>query len=82
MNSVTQTSATKATLQFCPTIVDHPFDTKFIPAQPDSDWARLTNADEEEYALLLCPYSETEWLVWLPSRGEAVLHRDELCRAA
>ncbi|AFY38899.1 hypothetical protein Lepto7376_2628 [[Leptolyngbya] sp. PCC 7376] len=73
----------KANLRFnSEKTVEHPFDTKFIPAQPDSDWVKLTNIESDEYALLLCPYSEVEWLVWLPSRGEAVLHNDHLCHAA
>ncbi|OKH19525.1 hypothetical protein [[Limnothrix rosea] IAM M-220] len=74
-------TTSKADFRFCSDTVEHPFDTTFIPAQPNSDWVKLTDT-EEEYALLLCPYSDTEWLVWLPSHGEAVLHRDQMCRAA
>lgn len=72
----------KPDFRFCPDTVEHPFDTKFIPAQPDSDWVKRTDTDEEEYALLLCPYSDTEWLVWLPSQGEAVLRFEQMCRVA
>ncbi len=75
-------TTSKLGFRFCSDIVEHPFDTKFIPAQPDSDWVKRADTEEEEYALLLCPYSDTEWLVWLPSQGEAVLHRDQMCRAA
>ena len=62
--------------------VEHPFDTHFIPAQPDSDWVKLVDTTQDEYALLQCPYSETEWVVWLPSSGEAILHQDQLQLAA
>lgn len=80
--SVVIISENKTHIHFCPNTVEHPFDTNFAPAQPNSDWVRVADAVEEEYALLLCPYSEHEWLVWLPSLGEAVLHHDQLCRLA
>ena len=69
-------------LRFPPKTVEHPFDTDFLPAQPDSDWAKLAHVEDEEYALLLCTYSDEEWLVWLPSRGETVLNNNQLCFAA
>jgi len=30
-------------------------------------------------ALLLCPKSETEWIVWIPDHGEATLSVDQFC---
>jgi hypothetical protein len=76
----TTVSENKTRIHFCPYTVEHPFDTNFAPAQPDSDWVRVADAEEEEYAWLLCSYSEHEWLVWLPSQGEAILHNNQLCR--
>ncbi|NJN74173.1 MAG: hypothetical protein HC799_15905 [Limnothrix sp. RL_2_0] len=73
---------TNTKIRFCPSTVEHPFDTNFAPSQPGSDWARLVNSEDEEYALILCAYSDHEFLVWLPSRGETVLANDLLCRAA
>ncbi len=42
-----------------------------------SSWVKLLqlpNPFSFEEALLLCPVSEDEWLVWIPDHGEAVLH--------
>ena len=71
-------TTSKTELRFARETVEHPFDTQFMPAQPDSDWVKRIDAKEEEYAWVLCSLSPTEWLVWLPSRGETVLHRDQL----
>ena len=71
-------TTSKTELRFARETVEHPFDTQFIPAKPDSEWVKRMDTEEEEYSWLLCPHSATEWLVWLPSRGEAVLHRDQL----
>jgi hypothetical protein len=73
---------TNTHIHFCPVTVEHPFDTNFAPAQPGSDWAKLINSEDEEYALVLCAYSEQESLVWLPSCGEAVIPNESLCRVA
>ncbi|MFN9173148.1 MAG: hypothetical protein ACK58N_01155 [Synechocystis sp.] len=73
------TILTPPQIRYCSITVDHPFDPVFAPTQSQSGWAKLVNSDEEEYALLLCPHSAQEWLVWLPSQGETILSVDELC---
>ena len=73
-----QLTSSKTALRFARETVEHPFDTKFIPAQPDSEWVQRLDTKEEEYAWVLCTYSATEVLVWLPSCGEAVLRREQL----
>lgn len=76
------TAQTTTHIRFCPITVEHPFDTNYAPAQPGSDWAKYLDSEEEEYALVLCAYSDQESLVWLPSRGETVLPNELLCRVA
>jgi hypothetical protein len=39
------------------------------------DLLQLPNPYSFDEALLLCPVSEDEWLVWIPDHGEALLHR-------
>jgi len=42
-----------------------------------STWVKLLqlpNPFSFDEALLLCPVSEDEWLVWIPDHGEALLH--------
>lgn len=42
-----------------------------------STWVELLhlpNSFSFNEALLLCPVSEDEWLVWIPDHGEALLH--------
>jgi hypothetical protein len=42
-----------------------------------SSWVKLLqlpNPYSFEEALLLCPVSDEEWLVWIPDHGEAILH--------
>lgn len=73
-----QLTTSKTELRFARETVEHPFDTKFIPAQPDSDWVQRLDTEEEEYAWVLCASSPTEWLVWLPSQGETILQQEQL----
>lgn len=77
-----QASATLdlSAIRFCPLTTEHPFDTQFTPAQAQSDWVKLVDNDENEYALLLCPHAKQTWVAWLPSQGEVILHREQLCR--
>lgn len=71
-------TSSKTEFRIAPETVEHPFDTQFIPAQPDSEWVQRLDVEEEEYAWVLCAHSATEWLVWLPSRGETTLHHNQL----
>jgi hypothetical protein len=69
-------------IRWCPVTVEHPFD-KNISLSTNNDWVQLVGMDDnclDEQALLLCPYSEVEWVTWLPSQGETILHIDNMCR--
>lgn len=71
-----------STIRYCAITTEHPFDTNFAPAQAGTDWVKLVEEEDDEYALLLCSYSDQEWVAWLPSQGEAILHREKVCRMA
>lgn len=69
-------------IRWCKTTVEHPFD-KNSSSSTINDWVQLVGMDDDcldEQALLLCPYSEVEWVTWLPSQGEKILHIDNMCR--
>ncbi len=72
-------------IRWCPVTVEHPFDKNVSPSYNNDDWVNLVGMDddcldEDEQALLLCPYSDVEWVTWLPSQGEKILHIDQMCR--
>lgn len=50
-------------------------------AKPEaSTWVRLVNpptAFSFDEAWLLCEYSESQWLAWIPDYGEILLNLDE-----
>ncbi|MGK7874111.1 MAG: hypothetical protein AB4426_12595 [Xenococcaceae cyanobacterium] len=49
--------------------------------QPNT-WVRLLeflNPLCYNEALLLCQESESEWVVWIPDHGEAILHTSQFC---
>jgi len=51
--------------------------------QPDT-WVQLLelpNAYSFDEALLLCQFSEDEWVAWIPDYGEAVLHTRQFCQS-
>jgi hypothetical protein len=70
----TETHLDLSSIPMCPVAVDHPFDPYIR-----QDWVKLAN-DEEELALILCTHDDQQWVAWIPSQGEAIVHRDELCR--
>ncbi len=74
------TSLDRTNIRYCSYTVEHPFDTDFAPAQANSDWVKLVDSEDDEDVLLLCPYSEDQWVAWVPSKGEAILHINQLCR--
>lgn len=50
------------------------------PSSSPAIWIKLAvlpNPYSHDHGLLLCRYSDDEWLVWIPDHGEAVLHRSE-----
>ncbi|NES96723.1 MAG: hypothetical protein F6K32_16090, partial [Desertifilum sp. SIO1I2] len=52
------------------------------PEVSPNQWVKLTQplsdySDDE--ALLLCQQSATEWVVWIPGYGEAIVHQSEFC---
>ena len=70
-------------ISWCPTTVEHPFDKNVLNSCNNDDWVYLVGMEEDfldEQALLLCPHSEEEWITWLPSYGETVIHIKNMCR--
>jgi len=70
-------------IRYCAVTVEHPFDQNISSNHTNNDWVNLIGIDDDlldQQALLLCPYSEVEWLTWLPSYGEKIIHIDQLCR--
>ena len=50
----------------------------------ENTWAKILNPqelslDDEEEVLLLCAASESEWVTWIPSRGETILNVNQFC---
>ncbi|BAW96719.1 hypothetical protein NIES970_16580 [[Synechococcus] sp. NIES-970] len=82
MTSAVATPLDVSAIRYCAITAEHPFDTNFAPAQANSDWVKLVETEDDEYALLLCSYSQEEWVVWLPSQGETILHQEKMCRLA
>lgn len=49
-----------------------------------SSWVHLLeplNPFSFDEALLLCQYSEDEWIAWIPDHGETILHASQFCLA-
>jgi hypothetical protein len=70
-------------IPWCAITVEHPFDQKVSSPHINNDWVNLVESDPDcldQQGLLLCPYSEVEWVIWLPSHGEKVIHINQLCR--
>jgi hypothetical protein len=47
-----------------------------------STWVQLKERPSlysHDEALLLCQHSDTEWVVWIPEYGEAILDRCQFC---
>ncbi len=68
-------------IRWCSVTVEHPFD-KFSTNICD-DWVELVGMKDDcldKEALLLCPYSDVEWVAWFPSEGEKIIHVDNMCR--
>ena len=56
------------------------FESDYQP-QPNT-WVQLLellNPFCHDEALLLCQESDSEWVVWIPDHGEAVLHVSQFC---
>ena len=56
------------------------FENDYQP-QPNT-WVQLLellNPFCHDEALLLCQESDSEWVVWIPDHGEAVLHVSQFC---
>ena len=54
----------------------------FPPQILPNTWVRLLeflNPFCYEEALILCQHSDSEWVVWIPDHGEAILHSDQFC---
>ncbi|MCD8485900.1 MAG: hypothetical protein LRZ84_03880 [Desertifilum sp.] len=52
------------------------------PEVSPNQWVKLTQplsdySDDE--ALLLCQQSATEWVVWIPGYGEAIVNQSKFC---
>lgn len=50
------------------------------PQWQPSTWVQLQEPPStysHDEALLLCPHSETEWVVWIPEYGETILHQNQ-----
>ena len=39
----------------------------------------LPNSYSHDEALILCRYSESEWVAWIPDRGEAIINNSQFC---
>ncbi|MGL5075628.1 MAG: hypothetical protein ACRDBG_07265 [Waterburya sp.] len=39
----------------------------------------LPNPYSHDEALILCKYSESEWVAWVPDYGEAILNNSQFC---
>ncbi len=39
----------------------------------------LPNPYSQDEALILCKYSESEWVVWVPDHGEAIINNSQFC---
>lgn len=50
------------------------------PSDSNPVWVKLVvvpSAYSHDSALLLCRYSDDEWVAWIPDHGEAILHVSE-----
>ncbi len=55
---------------------------KTLPQSASSNWIKLVQPPNpfcDNEALLLCQYSNDEWLAWVPNLGEIILNEDEFC---
>ncbi len=39
----------------------------------------LPNPYSHNEALILCRYSESEWVAWIPDHGEAIINNSQFC---
>lgn len=73
-------------IQWCPLTVDHPFDQNSAKSShTNNDWVYLIGMEDDcldQQVLLLCQHSEVEWVTWLPSEGEKIIHINQLCRVS
>lgn len=87
MNEVLQNNnqiQANTNLQWCWLPANFSKSTDVILSSLENTWAKILNPQElsvedEEEALLLCSYSDSEWVTWIPSRGETILHVNQFC---
>lgn len=56
--------------------------TEFDYQPQPNTWVQLLeqlNPFSHDEGLLLCQESDSEWVVWVPDHGEAVLHVSQFC---
>ncbi len=62
---------------------DKPYIGITKPEWQASTWVQLQEPPSpysHDEALLLCQHSDTEWVVWIPEYGEAIVHQSQFCR--
>ena len=67
-------------VQWCSVPLNRTEENDYQP-QPNT-WVQLLellNPFCHDEALLLCQESNSEWVVWIPDHGEAVLHVSQFC---
>ena len=67
-------------VQWCSVPLNRTEEKDYRP-QPNT-WVQLLellNPFCHDEALLLCQESDSEWVVWIPDHGEAVLHVSQFC---
>ena len=67
-------------VQWCSVPLNRTEEKGYQP-QPNT-WVQLLerlNPFCHDEALLLCQESDSEWVVWIPDHGEAVLHVSQFC---
>lgn len=71
--------------QWCSVPLHLPANLTVQPRLIPNTWVRLLtllNPFCHDEALLLCQHSESEWVVWVPDHGEAILSVEQFCSEA
>ena len=71
--------------QWCSVPLHLPSNLAVQPRLIPNTWVRLLtllNPFCQDEALLLCQHSESEWVVWIPDHGEAILSVEQFCSEA
>jgi hypothetical protein len=79
-----KTTVSSTNIQWCwlPNNFDKATDVTLSPLE--STWAKILapqelSLDDDDEALLLCACSDSEWVTWIPSRGETILNVHQFC---